>query len=146
MVWIGLTRAGVVLGSHFTQRNLNKRHYLRIRRNHVIQRDFPRNNINRQVMWWQQDGAPAQTSNVMLQYLRGQFPGRVMYERGDWPWLPRSPDLAVCDFFLCGYLKQQIWDVPHNQQPQTLRALRFAIVDACNNLQQQMIRNAFENQ
>ena len=89
-------------------------------------------------MWWQQEGAPAHTSNVTL-----QFPGRVMYKRGNSPWPPRSPDLAVCDFFLWGYLKQQIWDVPHNQQPQTLRALRAAIVQACNNLQQ-MIRNAFD--
>ena len=53
-------------------------------------------------MWWQQDGASAHTSNVALQYLRGQFPGRVMSKRGDWPWPPRSPDLAVCDFFSVG--------------------------------------------
>ena len=89
-------------------------------------------------MWWQQDGASAHTSNVALQYLRGQFPGRVVSKRGDWRWPPRSPDLAVCDFFLWGYLRQQIWDIHHNQQPQTLRALRTAIVQACNNLQQQM--------
>ena len=142
MVWSGLTRAGVLLGPHFIQGNLNTREYLRIIRYHVIQRGFPRNDINRQVMWWQQDGAPAQTSNVTLQYLTGQFPGRIMSKRGDWPWPPRSPNLAVHDFFLWGYMK--IWDVPHNQQPQTLRALRAAIVQACNNLQQQMIRNVFD--
>ena len=67
-----------------------------------------------------------------------------MSKRGDWPWPPRSSDLAVCDYFLWGYLKQQIWDVPHNQQSQILRALRVAIVQACNNLQQQMIKNAFD--
>ena len=50
MVWIGLTRAGVVLGAHFIQGNLNTREYLRVKRYHVTQRDFPRNNINRQVM------------------------------------------------------------------------------------------------
>ena len=100
---------------------------------YVIQKDFSRNNINRQVMRWQQDGVPAHKSDVALQYLRGQFPGRVMFKRGDWPWPPRSPDLAVSDFFLWGYLKQQIWEVPHNQQPQTLRALPTAVVQACNN-------------
>ena len=84
MVWIGLTRAGVVLGPHFIQGNLNTREYLRIIHYHVIQRDFLRNNINRQVMWWQQVGAPTHTSNVTLQYLRGQFPGRVMSKRGGW--------------------------------------------------------------
>ena len=48
----------------------------------------------------------------------------------------------ICDFFLWGYQKIQILDVPHNQQAQTLRALRAAIFQAWNNLQQQMIRNA----
>ena len=85
MVCIGLTRAGVVLRPHFIQGNLNTREYLQIIRYHVIQRDFPRNNINRQVMWCQQEGVPARTSNVTLQYLRGQFPGTVMSERGEWP-------------------------------------------------------------
>ena len=86
-------------------------------------------------MWYRETfpGITAHTSNVTLQYLRGQFPRRVMSKRGDWLWPPRSG----------GYLKQQIWDVPHNQQPQTLRALRAAIAQACNNLQQ-MIRNAFD--
>ena len=75
MVWIGLTRAGAVLGPHFIHGNLNTRAYLRIIRYYVIQRDFSRNNINRQVMWWQQDGASAHKTDVALQYLRDQFPG-----------------------------------------------------------------------
>ena len=40
-----------------------------------------------------------------------------MGKRGDWPWPPRSPDLAIYDFFFWAYLKQQIWNVPHEQQP-----------------------------
>jgi len=39
-----------------------------------------------------------------LNYLRGQFPGRVLSNRGDQDWPARSPDLTVCDFFLWGYL------------------------------------------
>ena len=98
MAWAGLTRAGIVLGPHFIQGNLNTREYLRIIRHHVIQRDFPNININRQVMCWQQNGAPAYTSNITLQYLRGQFPGRIIFKCEDWPWPPRSPNPAVCDF------------------------------------------------
>jgi hypothetical protein len=114
MVWVGLTRAGVVLGPHFAERNLDTREYLRIIRYHVIQRDFHVHNIDRNNMWWQQDGAPAHTSNATMQYLRGQFPLRLMSKRGDWPWPPRSPDLVICDFFLWGYLKQQIWNVAYH--------------------------------
>jgi hypothetical protein len=62
---------------------------------------------------------------------------------GDWPWPPRSPDLAICDFFLWGYLRQQIWNVPHEQQPRNLRQLRQAVILACQSLDAQMIQSAF---
>ena len=75
MVWVGLTRTGVVLGPHFIEKNLASREYLRIIRYNVIQRDFLIHNIDRHVMWWQQDGAPCHTSNATMQYLRGHFPG-----------------------------------------------------------------------
>ncbi len=73
MVWVGLTRAGVVLGPHLAERNLNTREYLRIIPYHVIQRDFYVHNIVNN-MWWQQDGAPSHTSNATMQYLCRQFP------------------------------------------------------------------------
>ena len=144
MVWVGLTRAGVVLGPHFAERNLDTREYLRIIRYHVIQREFHTYNIDKNNMWWQQDGAPAHTSHATMQYLRRQFPLRLMSKRGDWPWPPRSPDLAICDFFLWGYLKQQIWNVPHDQQPHSLEELRNSIMTACRNLEQPIIHDSFD--
>lgn len=144
MVWVGLTRQGVVLGPHFIEGRMNTQEYLRIIRYSVIQREFRQNNINRAVTWWQQDGAPAHTSNASIRYLRGQFPNRLMGKNGDWPWPPRSPDLAICDFFLWGYLKHKIWNVPVNQQPQNLLQLRQSIQRECNNLDRQMIQRAFD--
>ena len=143
MVWMGLTGAGHVLGPNFIRGNLNTREYIRIIRYHVVQGDFRRLDINRENMWWQQDGAPAHTSNQALHYLRGRFPGKVISKRGDWPWPPRSPDLSVCDFFLWGYLKHQIWS-QHNQAPQNIRDLRTSIINAANNLQEDMIQRAFD--
>lgn len=134
MVWMGVTRTGAIFGPHFVEGNLDQQEYIRIIRYHVIQRDFREQNINRDIMWWQQDGAPAHTSNRAIQYLRGQFPGRLMSKRGDWPWPPRSPDLTVCDFFLWGYLKHAIWNVPRNLQPQNLQDLCAAIIAASENL------------
>ena len=144
MVWVGLTRQGVVLGPHFVEGRMDTREYLRIIRYNVIQRDFNRHNINRDVMWWQQDGAPAHTSNASMRYLRGQFPGRLMSKRGDFPWPPRSPDLAICDFFLWGYLKHQIWNVPIENQPRNLRELQDAIRRECGNVDRDMIERAYE--
>ena len=115
-------------------RCLDTREYLRIIRYNVIQREFHIHNIDRNNIRWQQDGAPAHTSNATMQYLRGQFPLRLMSKRGDWPWPPRSPDLAICDFFLWGYLKQQIWDVRQDQLPQNLKDLRISIFN-CGSMQ-----------
>jgi hypothetical protein len=79
-----------------------------------------------------------------MQYLRGHFPGRVISKRGDWPWPPRSPDLTVCDFFLCGYLKHRICNVPHDEQPNNLRQLREAIFTDSRNIDQQIIQRSFD--
>ena len=144
IVWVGLTRQGVVLGPHFVGGNLDTREYIRIIRYNVIQIGFRVQNIDRNSMWWQQDGAPCHTSNATMCYLQGQFPDRLMSKRGDWPWPPRSPDLTVCDIFLWGYLKHQIMNAPHHEQPSNLRELREAIVTACRNLDPQMIRNSFD--
>ena len=51
----------------------------------------------------------------------------IKFKRGDWPCPPRSPDLAIYDFFLRRYLKHSIWNVPMNNQPKKLRELRNAI-------------------
>ena len=48
------------------------------------------------------------------------------------------------DFFLWGYLEQQIWEVPHDQQPQNLGELREAIVRLCRNLNGHMIQRSFD--
>ena len=144
MVWMGLTGDGKVLGPHFVQGRLNTREYLRIIRYHVVQGDFRRQNIQRANMWWQQDGATAHTSNLSLNYLRGQFPGRVLSNRGDQDWPARSPDLTVCDFYLWGYLKHQIWSQDAGNQPTNLRELKDAIRNQCANLDPAMIRQAFQ--
>ncbi len=39
-----------------------------------------------------------------------------------------------------------IWNVEHDQQPTNLRQLREAIVSPCENVDQQIIQNAFDKQ
>jgi len=96
---------------------------MRIIRYHVVQGDFRRRNIIGQNIWWQQDGAPAHTSNQAINYLRGQFLGRVISSRSDQDWPVRLPDLTVCNFFLWGYLKHQIWSQNADVLPTNLGEL-----------------------
>ena len=137
MVWISLTRAGIVLGPHLVQGNLNSREYLRIIRYNVIQRDFRLHGIDKNTVW-RQLGIPAMRRYDT--FVGMQFPGRVISKHGDWPWPLRSPDLTVCDFFLWGYLKHKIWNVLLDQQPNNLRQLREAFVMECNTMDQAKIQ------
>ena len=82
MVWVGLTRLGVVLGPHFVEGNIDTREYIPIIHYNVIQRNFRVHTIDRNSMRWQQDGAPCHTTNATMRYLRGQFPGRLMSKQG----------------------------------------------------------------
>lgn len=144
MVWIGLKGDGKILGPHFVDGSLNTREYLRIVRYNVVQREFLQLGINQREIWWQQDGAPAHTSDISMTYLRGRFPGRVISKQGDTLWPPRSPDLAVLDFFLWGYLKNEIWRVPRNQQPSTVDQLKQAITRQCRLIPRDLIINSFQ--
>ncbi|KAJ8869646.1 hypothetical protein PR048_028639 [Dryococelus australis] len=70
-----------------------------------------------------QDGATAHTARRPMEVLRDMFPGKVMAIRDDLGWSARSPDLALCDFFLCGYFKSKAY----THRPQTLETLKNAI-------------------
>ena len=144
MVWVGLMRSGTAFGPYVVRGNLTTREYLQTVRYNVIQRDFRAQNINMQSTWWQQDGEPSHTGKGSINYLHRQFPGKVISKRGDWNWPPCSPDLAVLDFFLWGYLKHKIWSVAQKQQPTDIMDLKAAIVRECAQIPRAFIRNVFD--
>ena len=51
------------------------------------------------------------------------FPGRLISLRDGISWPARSPDLTLCDYFLWGYLKAEVF----KHRPRTLQALKDAI-------------------
>ena len=88
----------------------------------------------------QQDGAPCHVTNRNMRYLDSQFGDRVVSRNSiqgrDWP--ARSPDLNPLDFFLCGYLKSQVY----SPWPKNLDELEANIRRVVGNLQPGVIRNA----
>ena len=74
-------------------------------------------------VWFQQDGATAHTATRSKDVLRKMFPGHLISLRGDVGWPARSPDLALCDFFLWGYLKSKVFE----HRPQNTGELKEAI-------------------
>ena len=78
---------------------------------------------NSGTLWFQQDGATANTAVTSIAAFRCLFPQRKIYRFGDVPWPPRSPDLTAPDFFLWGYLKSKVYST----RPTDLHALKEKI-------------------
>ncbi len=111
MVWVGLTRKGVVLGPHFAERNLDSREHSRIIGYHVIQHDF---NFEHKVQYQQKCCVvAARWCSLSYKQCDDALPSRIVSRKANeqtWrlalgPWPSRSPDLAICYFFLCSYLR-----------------------------------------
>ncbi len=78
---------------------------------------------NGKEIWFQQDGATAHTAGISISLLKQWFPSRLISRRGNVEWPARSPDLAPCDFFLWGYLKEKVY----RHRPQSIQDLKKAI-------------------
>ena len=55
-------------------------------------------------------------------YLENEITGTGIFTKNI-----HAPDLTVCDFFLWGHMKQEIWTQPQNVLPQNLADLKIAI-------------------
>ena len=76
--------------------------------------------------WLQQDGAPAHNSTAVRQYLSERFPGKFIGTHSETPWPARSPDLTPLDFFLWGYMKNEVFQECFETEEQLLRSVREA--------------------
>ena len=63
--------------------------------------------LNRDDIWFQQDGATALTARYTLRLLKNFFPGRKISRSGDINWPARSQDLTAADFFFFGDTSKQ---------------------------------------
>ena len=63
------------------------------------------------------------TSNHTLDWLREQFQERLINRKCDVEWAPHSPDLNPPDFYLWGYLKDNVYQ----NNPLTIGELKAAI-------------------
>jgi hypothetical protein len=61
------------------------------------------------------------STRVSMNVARNFFANHVISKNGDIPWLARSPDLFVCDFFLWGYLKSCVFQPPSPRNIQELK-------------------------
>ena len=86
---------------------------------------------------YQQDIAPPHWHKEVQEYLNEYLPGRLVGRAAatDYTctWPPRSLELTVCDFFLWGFVKDNVYVPP---LPKTLSGLRESINTATGNVTQ----------
>ena len=90
-----------------------------------------------QNMWFQQDGAPAHTSRVTMNFLNQQYQNRFISlgRIADWP--PSSPDMTPLDFFFWGHIKEYVY----SRNPQTQPEMVNHITDAFQTITPAMLDN-----
>jgi len=98
----------------------------------VHQRLFPDENFI-----FHQDSAPAHAAKKTIEYLRSQNISFISPEE----WLPNSPDAAPCDFFLWGFLKNQIRKMKVTSERELKNAIRLCV----RKVPQNMIDNALKS-
>lgn len=89
--------------------------------------------------YYQHDGAPAHRTAAVTRCLTSMFDDRLIgYRTLPAAWPPRSPDLTPMDFFLWGYLKNEVYRRPISN----VQELRDRITAACRAIPPAMLANA----
>lgn len=140
VVWCGLWREGVV-GPFFFEGTVTGDAYLRMLEQYVLP-ELEASHMQREVCIFQQDGAPPHYATTVRDWLDRTFPGNWM-GRGSptMPWPPRSPDLTICDFFVWGFVKAQVYAV----RVRTKTELKERILSAFDAITDTMREAAFRD-
>ncbi|GBL80666.1 hypothetical protein AVEN_225321-1 [Araneus ventricosus] len=99
------------------------------------------------IEWFIQDGARPHRTEKVFRFLDEYFGNRVIAL--DYPkftgtgknWLPYSPDMTPCDYFLWGALK----DTVYGYHSSTLDELESAICVACNSISVEILKDVMSN-
>lgn len=144
-VWCGIM-GNKLFGPVFFEQNINANTFLNFLETEIneILDNMPLN--SRQQIIFQLDGAPCHYSILTRNWLNDRFPQKWI-GRGTnndlnimfWP--PRSPDLTPMDFFLWGYLKNQVYKT----RPRDREELKQRIREECNNIPNCMLENAVKS-
>ena len=122
MAWCGISSFGII-GPFFFSSTVTAKSYHHL----LVHKIMPaaKKLFGNDDFWFQQDGAPAHTSNLATKYLDKKKPEKWIGKRGPVQWPPRSPDLTPPDFFLCGYPKDRVYE----SRPTSVEELKSAIIE-----------------
>lgn len=88
---------------------------------------------------FQQDGAPPHWTLFVRESLDETFPDSWIGRGGPIRWPPRSPDITPCDFFVWGFVKDQVYNLPISN----LDELKAKIREAFGKISNEMRHNVW---
>ncbi|KAF2898681.1 hypothetical protein ILUMI_07494 [Ignelater luminosus] len=71
------------------------------------------------------NSAPSHVSKVAIEFMKGKLKF-ISHEK----WMPKSPDCAPMDYFVWGYMKQQLW----RTKAKDVAALKRAVKRVCKDM------------
>lgn len=136
-VWAGIY-GDRIIGPIFINGTLNGLKYLEMLREDIVPAliDVNRGQAEEFPPIFQQDGAPPHYYLPVREFLNNQFDNRWIGRRGPIEWPARSPDLSPLDFFLWGYVKNEVYKT----KPRNIEELKQRIVTSCR-IPPQMLQN-----
>jgi hypothetical protein len=139
-VWVAISSHGL-LGPIFFEKTVNSERYLSMLCSTLVPYLLA-GGLVLQTHWFMQDRARPHTAKVVLDLLHDTFGSSVIsYLLPDrficgQKWPLNSLDLISCDCFLRGFLTEEIF----LKKPQTVMELRALIIQACNEIAEDMCR------
>ena len=82
-----------------------------------------------------QDGATPHTTKDNLEYLKLKFQDRLISNRSDIIWPPKSPDLNPLDFFFWGEAMSHVYRC----KPATMDDLKSLVEDFSENMEKDLV-------
>lgn len=102
----------------------------------AIRAIIPREQVLNDI-WYQQDGCPAHNTREVQELLMQEFNNKLIANHGPISWPARSPDIAPLDFYLWGYVKNEVYEF---EPPATIEQLEERVRDVLNNINGNTIR------
>ena len=96
-------------------------------------------------LWFQQDGCPAHSTRQVMDVLRNTFRNNIICNNGPIDWPARSPDITPPDFYLWGYVKNEVYEIsPPETREELEDRVRNVFATVNRNTLQRVTRKVLE--
>lgn len=136
MCWAGLIDGKVVL--HWFDEGERENQHIYLNMLQTVAWPAVSNVATRRGYWWQQDGATCHTTALVLDWLRDKFGDRIISNKSERRWPPKSPDLSPLDYWFWSVCLAELRRSP----PASIEELKQTVTEFANSLTPEEIKKA----